>query len=181
MDVFAHALWAGAGVMLARRRWRVGNGTSALTVALAVAPDVPHLLPVAGWWLFGGGTLATLKDFAIAVPGREPAVPPWVRSLSEHLHCIPHSAVIAVVVSLLLWRWRRSLWLPLLGWWSHIVIDVFTHSNDYYAVPVLYPLTMRGFDGVAWNTPWFMALNYLALAAVWLWLWRSGTLRTRGS
>ena len=46
------------------------------------------------------------------------------------------------------------------------MIDVFMHSADYYASPVLYPITHRGFDGVAWNTPWFLALNYLALGAV---------------
>lgn len=182
MDVFAHALWAGAGVMLARHRWPVSNRTAAWTVALAVAPDVPHLMPIVGWWLFGSGTWATVKDFAIAVPGQQAAVPQWLLSLSEHLHCIPHSAIIAAVVSLLLWRWRRSLWLPVLGWWSHIVIDVFTHSADYFAVPVLYPFTVRGFDGVAWNTPWFMVLNYVALTAawLWLWLWRSGALRKQG-
>ena len=65
---------------------------------------------------------------------------------------------------------QRSLWFPLLGWWSHIVIDVFTHSADYYAVPVLYPFTERGFDGIAWTTPWLMVANYLALAAVGAWL-----------
>ncbi len=69
-----------------------------------------------------------------------------------------------------MWRLRRTLWIPLLGWWSHIVIDVFTHSADYYASPVLYPFTERGFDGIAWNTPWFMALNYLSLGAAVLWL-----------
>jgi len=31
-------------------------------------------------------------------------------------------------------------------------------------VPVLYPFTQRGFDGLAWNTPWFLALNYAAIA-----------------
>ena len=64
------------------------------------------------------------------------------------------------------------MWLPLLGWWSHIVIDVFTHSAEFYPSPVLYPFTQRGFDGIAWNTPAFMAANYLALAlaAAWLWL-----------
>ena len=72
--------------------------------------------------------------------------------------------VLFAPVTLALWAWRRTLWLPLLGWWSHIVIDVFTHSADYYASPVLYPFTERGFDGIAWITPWFMALNYLALA-----------------
>lgn len=102
--------------------------------------------------MFGGGTLATVRSFAIAVPGQQAAVPQAVLSLSEHLHCIPHSAVMAAAVTLLLWWWRRALWIPLLGWWSHIVIDVFTHSADYYAVPVLYPFTMRGFDGRAWSS-----------------------------
>lgn len=47
---------------------------------------------------------------------------------------------------------------------------MFTHSADYYAVPVLYPFTERGFDGITWTTPWFMVANYLALAAVGAWL-----------
>lgn len=61
---------------------------------------------------------------------------------------------------------------PLLGWWSHIVIDVFTHSADFYPSPVFYPLTYWGFDGLAWNTPWFMVVNYLALAALAVVAWR---------
>ncbi len=81
-----------------------------------------------------------------------------------------HSAPVAAIVTFLLWAVRRSLWVPLLGWWSHIVIDVFTHSTDYYAVPVLYPFTERGFDGIAWTTPWFMVLNYASLAMVGGWL-----------
>jgi hypothetical protein len=53
---------------------------------------------------------------------------------------------------------RRSLWIPLLGWWS-----------------VFYPITQRGFDGLAWNTPWFMVLNYVALSAAGWLLWQSRT------
>ena len=117
----------------------------------------------------------------MAVPGQEPWLPPWVQLGSHHLHCLMHSAPVAGLVTLIVWAVRRAFWIPLIGWWLHIVIDVFTHSADYYAVPVLYPITMRGFDGEAWNTPWFMALNYLGLAAVWLWLWRSGPGRPQDS
>ena len=173
MDIVAHALWAGAGIALARRRWRIAPRTVVLTVALAVMPDVPHLLPILGWSMFGDGSFATLKAFAMAVPGQEPVLPPTVVLLSEHLHCITHSAIVAGAFTLLLWMVRRSLWIPLLGWWSHIVIDVFTHSAAYYPVPVLYPITKRAFDGVAWNTPWFIALNYVALGATYLWLVRT--------
>lgn len=53
-------------------------------------------------------------------------------------------------------------------------MDVFTHSADYCAVPVLYPFTQRGFDGVVWNTPWMLALNCAAIGAAAWWVWRAG-------
>lgn len=60
----------------------------------------------------------------------------------------------------------------MLGWWSHILIDVFTHSADFYPSPVFYPLTYWGFDGLAWNTPWFMGINYFLLVLLAALVWR---------
>ena len=176
MDIFAHALWAGAAMVLARRRWPIAPRTIVLTMGMAALPDVPQLLPLVGWQMFGDGSAAVLQAYAYAVPGQEPALPPLVALLSFHLHCSMHSAIVAGAVTLLMWAVLRSVWVPLLGWWSHIVIDVFTHSAEYYPSPVLYPITERGFDGLAWNTPWFLVLNYVALGATCLWL-----LRTRRS
>ncbi len=173
MDIVAHTLWAGAGVALATHRWPVAPRTAFLTLLLAALPDVFHLLPIIGWWWFGDGSFATVRAYAIALPGQAPQLPPWVAQWSQHLHCVTHSALVAGAVTLLLGAIRRVLWVPLLGWWSHIVIDVFTHSADYYPSPVLYPITQRGFDGLAWNTPWFMVLNYAVLCAVGGWLWGS--------
>ena len=175
MDIFAHTLWAGVGVALASRRSPIKPRTVALTAALAALPDLFHLLPIIGWWAFGDGSAAVLWAYAVALPGQEPALPPVVGMLSHQLHCIAHSAIVAGVVTALLWMMRRALWIPLLGWWSHIVIDVFTHSADYYPSPVLYPITERGFDGLAWNTPWFLVLNYVVLCGAGLWLWWSRT------
>ncbi|MBI5898476.1 MAG: hypothetical protein HZB40_04565 [Rhodocyclales bacterium] len=142
------------------------------TVVMALLPDLVHMLPVLAWVLGGDGAVAELWRYAIALPGQEPGMPPWVGAAAHHLHCILHSGVLALIVTAALWRWRASLGLPLAGWWSHILIDVLTHSSDYYASPVLYPLTYEGFDGMAWNTPWFMAANYLALAICAYALWR---------
>ncbi len=179
MDILAHTLWAGLGVAVLRRRRPVAPRTVAATLGLATAPDALHLLPILAWWAFGGGGWDAVLAYAVAVPGQEPGLPAEVNLLSHHLHCIMHSAVVAGVVSGLLWMLLRSLWIPLLGWWSHIVIDVFTHSADYYAVPVLYPFTQQGFDGIAWNTPWMLALNYAAIVASTWWVWRSGTARRK--
>ena len=180
MDIVAHTLWAAAGVTVLHRRRALPRSTVVATLVLAALPDVLHLLPIAGWWLFSDGSFAAVRGYAVAVPGQEPGLPAMVNLLSHHLHCITHSAVVAGGFTLLMWMLRRSLWIPLLGWWSHIVIDVFTNSADYYAVPVLYPFTQRGFDGIAWNTPWMLALNYAAIAATAWWVWRSGrALRNR--
>ena len=140
---------------------------------LAALPDVFHLLPIIGWWLLGDGSFATVRAYAIAVPGQIPWIPSLIVLWSQHLHCVLHSAVVAGSVTLLLWTIRQALWVPMFGWWSHIVIDVFTHSADYYPSPVLYPVTQRGFDGLAWNTPWFLVLNYAALCTAGCWLWMS--------
>lgn len=173
MDIVAHTLWAGIGVTLAPRRLPIAPKTVLLTMGLAALPDLAHTLPLLGWWLFGDGSLMALWSYAIAVPNNEPVLPPLVNLLSHHLHCIMHSALVAGAVTMLLWAALRTFWIPLFGWWLHIIIDVFTHSSDFYPAPVFYPITERAFDGVAWNQPWMLALNYAALAIAGLLLWRN--------
>lgn len=173
MDILAHGLWAGIGIGFASRRWKLSRRTMALTVSMAVAPDLVQLLPLMIWAPFSQDGWAVLRAYAQALPGFEPVMPPAVESLAHHLHCVMHSAVVAAAVTALLWGALRSFWIPLIGWWLHIVIDVFTHSAEFYPSPVLYPFTQRGFDGLAWNTPWFLAVNYVALVAAAAWLgWR---------
>lgn len=175
MDILAHGLWAGLGVRWLARRRPVTRPQAVAAVTLSVLPDLAHLTPLLVWAVFGDGSARILLDYAVALPGDEPAMPFWVGEAAHHLHCIPHSALIAGAATLLLWPWRRRVGLALAGWWLHIVIDVFTHSADFYPVPVFYPITQQGFDGLAWNTPWFMALNYLAIAlAAWRLRRRSG-------
>lgn len=170
MDIAAHTLWAGAGVAVLCRTRPLPLRTVAATLVMAALPDMAHLLPIVFWWWFGQGTFADVWAYVIAVSATEPPLPPRVQLLSHHLHCVMHSALVAGAATLLIGAVRRTLWIPLLGWWSHIVIDIFTHSAAYYPAPVLYPITEEGFDGIAWNTPWALALNYFALAAVGVWL-----------
>jgi membrane-bound metal-dependent hydrolase YbcI (DUF457 family) len=174
MDIVAHGLWAAAAVELARRRVPVSSTVARAAVALAVVPDLLHALPLLPWAVAKGHDgFAALSAYAVALPGQEPPVPDWVTFASHHLHCIAHSAVIAGIVTLLCAMAARSVLPALLGWWSHIVIDVFTHSADFYPVPVLYPFSELSFDGIAWNLPWSLVANYALLGALWGWLVRS--------
>lgn len=172
MDIVAHMLWAGVGTTLLSRRRSLRRRDALALIALAALPDVVQFIPLVGWVAMGDGTPQALVQHALARPGEEPVLPERVAFASHHLHCMLHSAVVAGGVTAMVWLVKRSLWWPLLGWWSHIAIDVFTHSADFYAVPVLYPLSDLAVDGVAWNEPWFMAANYVALVTVALWLWR---------
>ena len=129
MDILAHGLWVGIGLAAVSRRNPISRRTALLTVGLAVLPDIVHLLPVLALSVAQPGGFATLQAYANALPGLEPSLPPLVESLSHHLHCTLHSAVVAAAVTAAVWVVKRSVWIPLVGWWSHIVIDVFTHSG----------------------------------------------------
>lgn len=168
MDIVAHGLWAGLGVRWLLQRGLVSAKNAVLAVGLSLLPDVVHLVPVALWASFGSGSIGQLLAYATATPGGEPPLPLWVELWGHHLHCTMHSAIIAGAVTCALWRWRSGIWPAFAGWWLHIVIDVFTHSAAFYPVAVLYPITYLGFDGIAWNTPWFMVANYSALLLGWL-------------
>lgn len=179
MDIVAHGLWVGIGLTALARRRPISRRAAVWTVGLAVLPDLVQLLPVAAWAASQPGGWATVKAYATALPGFEPSLPPLVGSLTHHLHCIFHSALVAAAATAMVWLATRSVWLPLFGWWTHIVIDVFTHSAEFYPSPVLYPITRQGFDGIAWNTPWFAVANYTAIgaAALALFLTRRSTPR----
>jgi hypothetical protein len=181
VDIVAHGLWAAAGMAALSRVRPVSRAEAAGAVAMAALPDLAQLLPLVAAVLAGHSGPEVLWAYAKALPGLEPDLPPWVDAAAHHLHCVLHSAVIAAGVTALAWAATKRFWWPLAGWWSHVVLDIFTHSAEFYPSPVLYPFTQRGFDGVAWNTPGFMAVNYAALAAAALALWftRPGRNRPR--
>ncbi len=173
MDILSHTLWVVGGAEIARRRKLFTRRDLVASAMLAAIPDLVHLVPVVFWVLFGDGSVADLHAYAVALPGEEPAMPARVAMVAHHLHCTMHSAAIASAITLVAWLLTGKLWLPLLAWWSHILIDVVTHSDDYYPSPVLYPFTYWGFDGLAWNRPAFLATNYALLVIMYVWLHRT--------
>lgn len=164
MDTLSHGLWAGAAVMALARRKPVTRAQLAGAVVMGILPDIAQAIPVLGWALTRDDSIAAFMSFAAATPGREAVMPPGIEAVSHHLHCMLHSIVIAALATLAAWRLRPVLLVPFVGWWLHILLDVPTHSESYYAVPLLYPFTYWGVDGIAWTTPWVLAVNYGGLA-----------------
>lgn len=164
MDTFSHALWGGAAALAIGLRYPVTRTQVGGAMAMGLMPDVVQAIPVAIWALGQAEPMRTLASFALAVPGRELAMPATVEEISHHLHCAFHSLVVVALVTLVAWRALPAVRVPLSGWWLHILVDIPTHSASYYAVPFLYPITSWGLDGIAWTKPWMIALNYTALA-----------------
>jgi hypothetical protein len=166
MEIVAHGLWATAAAITANRKTRL------------------HLsLPWTAWWAifpdvlaFGPPVVAGLALWATGEPTSSHHVPPRVH-LGLPLYQIGHSLLVwsgVFAICAVLFR-RRAL--PMLGWLSHILIDIGTHSYSYYATRFLWPVSNVSIDGIAWWTRWFWIATYIALAIVYFVLWRKGWLR----
>jgi hypothetical protein len=126
-------------------------------------PDLVALLPVTGWAVSSSKPLDSILAYVMALPGKEPEMDVWARLAEHHIHCSAHSLIVLSLVTLACWRWLPRVLPALLGWWLHLLLDIPTHSREYYAVTILYPFTEWSFDGIAWTTPWVLAVNYFAL------------------
>jgi len=153
MDIFAHILWAAAGAKglnakLHRRAFQVG-----WTAFFGVAPDL---------FAFGIPIAISILSGNISREGW------YMHALPQELYNYSHSLVIWAAVFLLVWLVRRKPWLPLLGWALHILIDMPSHSIDFYPTPFLFPLSEYRFPyGIPWSNHWYMIINYSALVLVW--------------
>ena len=139
------------------------------TVAWAIFPDLLAFGPpvVAGLWLLltRGGNPHSLR--AGHLPHSALGVP---------LYPLGHSLMVFLFAFTFACLLARRVVLELLGWLSHIFIDVPTHSFRYYATPFLWPVSDYRVDGIPWWTPWFWFSTYAALAIVYILLWRKGWL-----
>jgi len=172
VDVISHALWAGAAAEALRRAGRFSRRDVAGAAALGAMPDLVGMLPVTAWAAGSPSPLDSVLGYVWATPGQEPPMTAWARLAEHHLHCGAHSLVILALATMACAALLRPMLPALLGWWMHVLLDIPTHSEEYYAVTIFYPFTEWSVDGIAWTTPWVLATNWLLLAATYAALWR---------
>ena len=138
-------------------------------VFFGVVPDlasftVPAVLRI--WWRVTGVTTTLLP---------QPGGPrfDWVWGV---YNCV-HSLLIFALVFAAAWAIaRRPVW-EVLGWLLHIVIDMLTHRG-WFAIQYLWPVSSVHFDGIPWETGWFLAATYASLTAIFFLLWRTRVQQT---
>ncbi|KND48127.1 MAG: hypothetical protein AB201_00835 [Parcubacteria bacterium C7867-006] len=173
MDIFAHGLWAGAAYKGANKKrekplklwqaafWGVFPDLFAFTIPF---------IWLFGNLLFGGMSLADIPRPDAVEPMPQNALP--IFNLASMLYSFSHSAIIFLIVfGITFLIFRRPIW-ELGGWFIHILLDIPTHSYQFYPTPFLWPLSGWKFDGFSWGTPWFLILNYSAIIIVYLFLRR---------
>ena len=173
MDIFAHGLWAGAAYRALNKK-RAERNQKKFSVGWAVFWGVfPDLfafgLPFAiiFWNIFMGNL--QMSDF----PKPNNTEPPtatslMVLNLASNLYNISHSMIIfALVFAAVLFILKRGPW-ELCGWALHILIDLPTHTYKFFPTPIFWPISGWKFNGISWGEPWFMAINYISIIAVYI-------------
>ncbi len=167
MEIVAHGLWTAAAAITVKRTrgipLRLGR-----TVWWGCFPDVLAFGPMiaaALWLRFAGGPAGAPGDHVL----------PHVH-IGLPLYAAGHSLVVFALAFGIASILARRMVLEMLGWLLHILIDIPTHSLSYYATRFLWPLSDFRIDGIAWWTRWFWVLTYVALAAVYVLMWRKGLL-----
>ncbi len=151
MDTLSHYLWTVPLYWQHPKRWILG-----------LAGAVPDLLS------FGPVFIMHLANGFHIGNGPPPlsSIPSWV----PLAYSITHSLVLCALALGLLWLWRPTLPLLLLGWPLHILVDLPTHTTQFYPTPLLWPISDWRYSGFSWGTPWFMVADAMALVGVYAWL-----------
>lgn len=157
MDILGHGLWGAVGAKalnkVLARKGKAARLNVWWTGFWAAFPDLLAFTPLAV-------SLAVATFFgSVAFEG--------FRSVTGTLYPLSHSVATWAVAFGVVWLiLRRPAW-ELLGWLSHVILDVFTHPADFYPTPFLWPISeFRFMDGIAWATPTFLITNYALLFAL---------------
>ena len=146
MDIVSHALWAN----LIFKELPVGQ--RGLLSFFSVLPDL---------FSFLGITVKTFfkKTFDYEAPPLS-SFPPYVFKLYN----MTHSLVVWAGVFFALYFFNLKIAaLIFFGWGLNILLDVFTHTANFFPTPILWPFSKFHFSGINWSNRYFMLFNYSVL------------------
>jgi hypothetical protein len=151
MDIISHALWTNLIFK------EVPSAQRSIIILFGVMPD------------FISFSYLTLRHFIKkTMHFTDPPLTEIPRPVFK-LYNITHSLVIWLGVFLILKVFFLDWWaFAYLGWGLHIMIDIFTHSADYFPTPILWPFSKFHFSGINWSNKWFMLFNYAVLTFLYL-------------
>ncbi|OGZ45432.1 MAG: hypothetical protein A3C84_00210 [Candidatus Ryanbacteria bacterium RIFCSPHIGHO2_02_FULL_48_12] len=174
MDIFSHGLWAVAAAKAAKQK-------TARPVSLWFAafwgmfPDL-FAFSFFFFWMFWN---IAANGWAVNDFPRPDAIEPirpevaQMSFLSHRLYDFSHSVIVFLVIFFVIWLIRHRPSWEMIGWPLHILIDIPTHSYQFYPTPVFWPLWEWKFPhGHSWVNWKFLVINYALILIVFYWLRR---------
>ena len=155
MDIISHGLWGGAAFGRKNKR------DFFLAFLFGFMPD-----------FFSFGMLFIYRIFlrlgasnppdAILAPPHLP-VPIFV----YNLYNITHSLIIFTLVFGIVWFLMKKPFWPILAWGLHILVDIPSHSFDFFPTPFLWPVSDFKINGISWGNPFIFFPNVVLLIIVY--------------
>ncbi len=151
MDIFAHFLWTYA-VYFNNKKYRL------ISTFFGVFPDLlafgPHLiLSLIGLGNhFDKSALSSIPDYVYIG------------------YNFSHSLLIFLIIIGIIYFITREIPIYLGGWLLHILIDIPSHSTDFFPTPFLWPISNFYINGISWANEKFMIINYILLTITYIFL-----------
>ncbi|MBT4539373.1 hypothetical protein HOC32_03755 [Candidatus Woesearchaeota archaeon] len=163
MDIFSHVLWS---IILGK----IINIKTKLKVNLkwigflGAFPDIFAFTLLFVVSIFTGSTFHPQDHGATQFH--------WLFKVTELLYSLSHSLVIFAIVIISIYIIKRKVLYVLLGWGLHIILDILTHTKEFFPTPFLYPLSNFLINGITWRQNWFLITNYIVLTTIFTYLYR---------
>ncbi len=147
MDDFSHLAWS-----FLVFHW---TGQVLLAMLFGVLPDLIAFVPM---FFYQIGHPRKEKDFLKAYK----TIPKGLRDYAEGAYKVTHNifALLAMVLLGILLGWWWAL-----AWILHVLMDIPTHSKEFYPTPIFWPLSDWSIDGIPWSDKRVMIPNVILLLA----------------
>ncbi len=155
VDIFAHTIWSFIifrNIVSSKEIW--------FALFFGALPDL------ASWTIYmfyaiikGEFNIKKMKKGFKFDQSQINKIPKWAWTL----YGISHSIFICGVVLIIIYLYFGNLPWWLLAWPIHILMDIPTHSKDFFPTPFLWPISDYAFPGISWGSPIFMILNWTAI------------------
>lgn len=97
----------------------------------------------------------------------------YVPQILLDIYFLLHSFVTLFVVAVILWYFKPKLLPAISGWFIHLCLDIPFHESSLFATRFLFPLSSDIYvNGITWFNFEIMALNYLTLAGMYIYVLR---------
>lgn len=169
MDLISHTLWTAA--LAKGTSFKIKKKLSwAAATFFGIFPDMIAFTPLYAF-LFINLFIGKYK-FPLTLPDQlEPAHYDTflIFDITTLIYNLSHSLIVFFLFAALISIYKRRIYWEITGWLFHILIDIPTHSYSLYPTPFLFPLSDWKHNGIAWENPYLLIVNYVLLIFIYYW------------